>query len=314
MNVALARTVATFLAISALLSACSTPAPAPTSSAPHVDHATLIATGKEGLQPLDAKLEGETKVFNLTAKEIRWEVVPGEIVEGMAYNEQIPGPLLRVTEGDRIRVNLKNELKEPTVVHFHGPTLPNNMDGVPDVTQKPIQPGESFVYEFVAKPAGTFVYHSHHNSAVQEGKGLYGVLIIDPKDDSEEKFDVDVLQVVAELGGFWVINGKAFPATSPIQAKIGQRVRIRLMNFGQFIHPMHLHGYHFDVVGTDGYPLQATAQYKKDTLNIAPGERYDIEFTADNPGTWVFHCHILSHVQNKGVEPGGMISLVSVTE
>ncbi len=148
---------------------------------------------------------------------------------------------------------------------------------------------------------------------IQESKGLYGILQVDPK-DFVPSYDREYFQVVGEMGGFYVINGKAFPSTEPIEAKVGERVRIRLINLGQMIHPMHSHGYATKIVATDGHPVPAGLELIKDTVNIAPGERYGLEFVADNPGAWVYHCHILSHVQNKGVEPGGMISVIKVTE
>ena len=168
-----------------------------------------------------------------------------------------------------------------------------------------------------AAPAGTFVYHSHHNAAVQEPKGLYGVLLIDPAPGSalaerDARYDRDYVQVVSEFGGYFTVNGKAFPATDVLEAKPGERVRLRLINLGQALHPMHLHGYHFKIVGTDGYPVEGPPLVK-DTVTVGPGERYDLEFVADNPGTWVFHCHILSHVANQGVEPGGMITVLKVS-
>jgi FtsP/CotA-like multicopper oxidase with cupredoxin domain len=191
--------------------------------------------------------------------------------------------------------------------------LPNAMDGVPDVTQPVVNPGQSFAYEFEAKPAGTFLYHTHHNSVMQKSKGLYGVVQIDPKADVKT-YDREYFQVIGEMGGFYVINGKAFPSTEAIEAKLGERVRIRLVNLGEMVHPMHSHGFATKIVGTDGHPVPEAAQLTKDTVTIGPGERYDLEFVADNPGAWVYHCHILSHVQNKGVEPGGMISVIKVAE
>jgi manganese oxidase len=277
-----------------------------------VSHAAQVATATKGNQLLEPTIADGVKVFDITAKVVRWEVAPGEFVEAYAYNGMVPGPLLRVTEGDRLRLRLTNELPEPTVVHFHGPILPNSQDGVPDVTQPVIQPGETFEYEFTVRPSGTFMYHTHHNSVIQESKGLYGILQVDPKDFTPT-YDREYFQVVSEMGGFYVINGKAFPSTEPIEAKVGERVRIRLVNVGQMIHPMHSHGYATRIVGTDGHPVEGPALVK-DTVNVAPGERYDLEFVADNPGAWVYHCHILSHVQNKGVEPGGMISVIKVAE
>jgi FtsP/CotA-like multicopper oxidase with cupredoxin domain len=278
-----------------------------------VSHADSVPTATRGNTVLEPKLVDGFKVFELTAQVVQWEVAPGEFIEAFAYNGIVPGPLLRVTEGDKIRIVLKNELPEPTVLHIHGPMLPNAMDGVPDVTQPVVQPGESFTYEITAKPSGTFVYHTHHNSVVQESKGLYGVLQIDPKDVTPS-YDREYFQVISELGGFYVINGKSFPSTEAMEARLGEKVHIRLINLGQMVHPMHSHGFATQIVATDGHPVPEAAQLTKDTVSIGPGERYDLEFVADNPGAWVYHCHILSHVQNKGVEPGGMLSVMKVTE
>jgi manganese oxidase len=280
-------------------------------------HAAVATTSVKANQPLAFELDGQTKVFELQAKAFKWEVLPGEYVDAYGYAgadgiASVPGPLIRVTEGDQVRVNFTNNLPEPTVIHFHGPRIPNAMDGVADVTQQVIQPGASFTYEFTASPTGTFMYHTHHNSAEQEGKGLYGVFQIDPKDGPRVQADQEVFQVLSEMGGFYLINGKSFPATEPIEANVGQKVLIHLVNLGQMTHPMHMHGAPFKIVGTDGYAVPETAQLTKDVVAIAPGERYDLLMTADNPGSWLFHCHILTHVQNHGVEPGGMLTLIKV--
>jgi FtsP/CotA-like multicopper oxidase with cupredoxin domain len=286
---------------------------APSHDSHAVSHAAQVTTTTRGNQLLEPRLVNGVKVFELTAKVVQWEVAPGEFVEAFAYNGMVPGPLLRVGEGDKLQIVLKNELPEPTVVHVHGPMLPNAMDGVPDVTQPVVNPGETFTYSFEAKPSGTFLYHTHHNSLLQKSKGLYGVIQIDPKGQAPT-YDREYFQVISELGGFFVINGKAFPSTDPIEAKLGERVRIRLINLGEMVHPMHSHGFPTKIVGTDGFPVPEAAQLTKDTVTIGPGERYDLELVADNPGAWVYHCHILSHVQNKGVEPGGMISVVKIAE
>ena len=275
-------------------------------------HAAEVPTATRGNQALEPTLVDGVKVFELTASVVQWEATPGEMVEAYAYNGMVPGPLLRVTEGDTIRIVLKNELPEPTVIHVHGPALPNSQDGVPDVTQPVVKPGETYAYEFEIHPAGTFVYHTHFNSVIQESKGLYGVLQVDPK-GFRPTYDKEYFQVVSELAGYYVINGKVFPSTDPLEAKVGDKVRIHLINLGQMAHPMHSHGFATQIVATDGHPVEGF-QLIKDTVNIAPGERYDLEFVADRVGAWVYHCHILSHVQTKGVEPGGMISVIKVTQ
>jgi len=279
----------------------------------HGSHAAVATTATTGNQPLAYTLDGAVKVFELKAQHVNWEVLPGETVDAYAYNGQVPGSLIRATEGETVRINFTNELPEPTVIHFHGPKLPNSMDGVVGVTQKMVLPGERYSYEFVAQPSGTFMYHTHHNAAEQEGKGLFGIFLVDPKEPTL-KYDREVLQVLSEQGGYFLINGKASPATEQIEARVGERVLIRLINLGQMTHPMHMHGHPFQIVATDGYAVPEGQALTKDVVNIGPGERYDLLMTMNNPGTWLFHCHILTHVQNHGVEPGGMLTVIKVTE
>jgi FtsP/CotA-like multicopper oxidase with cupredoxin domain len=205
------------------------------------------------------------------------------------------------------------------------------MDGVPGITQDPIQPGETFTYEFTAKPAGTFMYHSHYEGDVQVGAGLYAPFIIDPKEPEANPPAVDKTLMISEwrmtdgqtyaampMGGmepnYFTINGKSFPATETITVKKGELVRLRLIGIGQFIHPMHLHGMPFKIVATDGHPVPEAAQLTKDTVSVAPGERYDIEFVASETGPWMLHCHILHHTTNDNVEPGGLMLMINVIE
>jgi FtsP/CotA-like multicopper oxidase with cupredoxin domain len=253
-------------------------------------------TERMGNLPLDPRIEKGVKVFELTARPTKWETEPGKFVTAWAYNDQVPGPQLRVTEGDRVRVVIKNELPESTAVHFHGVVLPIAQDGVPFITQPPVKPGESFTYEFVARNPGSHMYHSHINAAKQVGSGLLGAFIIEPRRPrAVEKVDVDYVMVLNDGVHGYTLNGKGFPATEPIKAKLGQRVRVRFMNEGMMIHPMHLHGMPMTVIDKDGWPQPAP--WKCDTLNIAPGERWDVVIECDNPGVWAFHCHILPHAE-----------------
>ncbi len=300
-------------------SATQTPAATPQSAAQRAKeiddmHAAGVKafpakTEGEGNKPLSYTMDGNTKVFALTVSKIQWETSPGKKVDAYAYNGMVPGPLLRVTEGDRVRVVVKNEMDESTAVHWHGLLVDNKSDGVPFITQDPIRSGETYTYEFTAVNPGTHMYHSHHNAVAQVTGGLLGALIVDPKDKAEltrYKEDVDVVMVLNDgLLGF-TLNGKEFPATAPIAVKQGQRVRIRYMNEGQIIHPMHLHGLTMLVVEKDGYALPQP--YKVDTLNVAPGERFDVIVEANNPGVWAFHCHILSHAESEH----GMHGMVTV--
>jgi FtsP/CotA-like multicopper oxidase with cupredoxin domain len=252
-----------------------------------------------GGQPLAPIMDDDVKVFTLTAQVVQWEYAPGKLIEAFGYNGVVPGPEIRVTEGDKVRVIVANELPQSTAVHFHGVLVPNGMDGVPFITQPPIKPGESFTYEFPIREgnAGTHMYHSHHNSTEQVGKGLLGPFIIEPKDiESRPAFDVEYTIVLNDgpIGGF-SLNGKSFPATKPFAAKQGQRVLLRFINEGQMIHPMHLHGMPMTVVAEDGYVL--AQPYKRDTVHIEPGARIEAIVEATELGVWAFHCHVLSHAE-----------------
>lgn len=295
---------------------------------PVPDEGVALATEKQGAQPLEYKLDNGVKVFNLTAKPVKWPITGDTTVTAWTYNGTVPGPLIRVNEGDKIRVILKNELPEATSIHWHGIPVPNNQDGVaePAVTQKPIMPGETYTYEFVAKPAGTFMYHSHVQTDRQIPIGLSAPLIIDPP--GKKTYDKDFVVMLNEWQvrdgktyaampgmnepNYFTVNGKAFPDIPTINVRKGERVRVRLIGAGQFEHPMHLHGMSFKIVATDGNPVPEVAQLTKDTIPVHPGERFDVEFVADNPGQWAFHCHILHHVTNDNVEPGGLLFLVNV--
>lgn len=269
-------------------------------------------TEGKGGQPLPFEMDGDVKVFRLTCKKILWEVEPGKRVEAYSYNGVVPGPEIRATEGETVRIHVKNEMDESTAVHWHGLVLPNSMDGVSFVTQPPIKPGETFTYEFAAKPAGSHMYHAHHNSAIQVTRGMLGPFIVEPKDKSSEpEYDVEYTMVLNDGTHGFTFNGKSFPATEPVVVKLGQKIRIRYMNEGSMIHPMHLHGMPQLVIARDGYPLPQP--YRCDTLSIAPGERWDVIVHATEPGSWAYHCHILSHAES---EHGmfGMFTLFNVEE
>ena len=292
------------------------PPPPPPTPAQHADEmdrmheagikAFPAPTEGKGNVLLEPRLDGGVKVFDLTASKIQWEVEKGRKVEAWAYNGMIPGPQIRVRQGDRVRVTLKNELDESTSIHFHGIELPNDQDGVPFVTQAPIKPGTSFTYEFVVPNSGSNMYHSHHNAAKQVGLGLLGAFIVEPRQPlAIERADVDYVMILNDGVHGYTFNGKSFPATEPLKAKRGQTVRIRFMNEGMMIHPMHLHGMHMTVIAKDGWPQPAP--WKCDTLNVAPGERWDVIVKCTNPGVWAFHCHILPHAESEH----GMFGMVT---
>ncbi|HEX9077568.1 MAG TPA: multicopper oxidase domain-containing protein [Anaerolineae bacterium] len=251
-------------------------------------------------------MEGDTKVFQIACQEVQWDTGNGDKVAALSYNGVVPGQEIRVTEGDKVRFVVKNQMKESTGIHWHGVYTPNAMDGVPFITQPPIKPGATFTYEFTAKPAGSHMYHSHHNAAEQVTKGLLGAFVIDPKDKSKEpKFDSDYTMILNDANLGLTINGKGFPATAPIVAKVGEKVRVRFMNEGLMIHPMHLHGMGMLVFAQDGYTLPQP--FTCDTLNIAPGQRFDVLIDCQEPGAWAFHCHILTHAESNH----GMFGMVT---
>lgn len=271
-------------------------------------------TAGKGNQPLAPRMVNGVKVFELTARESQWEVAPGQMVNAMAYNGQVPGPQIRVREGDRVRIVLTNELNQSTAIHFHGVELPNDQDGVPFITQPPVKPGETYTYEFTAPAgnSGSHMYHSHHNAATQVGLGLLGAFIIEPTRPRKiERVDHDYVMILNDGAHGYTLNGKGFPATEPLTAKLGEKVRIRFMNEGMMIHPMHLHGMHMTVIDKDGWAQPRP--WRCDTLNIAPGERWDVIVDCTNPGTWAFHCHILPHAES---EHGmfGMVTALVVTK
>ena len=261
-----------------------------------------------GNQPLEPSIDGAWKVFELSCSAVKWQIdAVKDPVDAVAFNGMVPGPIIRVTEGDQVRVHVRNDLAETTGIHWHGVEVPNPMDGVPFVTQPPIMPGETFTYEFLATPSGSQMYHSHHNATDQVGRGLLGAFLIEPA-DAKLRYDVDhdVVWISNDALGGFTINGKGFPATAPIVARKGERILVRFMNEGVMMHPWHLHGMPMRVVARDGYPLGGAA-FTCDTLGVNPGERWDVIIEAKHPGVWAFHCHILPHAEGKE----GMFGMVT---
>lgn len=271
--------------------------------------ASLDGQGNLPIEP--TRLDGDTKVYELTIDQIKHQITSEQDVDALGFNGTWPGPRIDVIEGDRVRAVFKNNLDETTGIHFHGQRLPNNMDGVPHITQDPIAPGDSFTYEFTAKTTGSHMYHSHHNATDQVGRGLLGAFIVHPKEPAQRvdrKYGVsqDIVWISNDsLGGF-TINGRGFPATSPIVANLGDKILIRFMNEGVMMHPWHLHGMPMHVVARDGYELGA-ASFRCDTLGVNPGERWDVVIDCDEPGAWAFHCHILPHAEGRD----GMFGMVT---
>jgi FtsP/CotA-like multicopper oxidase with cupredoxin domain len=288
-----------------------------------------------GDRPLEPRVEHGVKVFDLDVSVIKWNILPDVQVMAYAFNRQVPGPRLRLTEGDHVRINVTNHLPEATTVHWHGLIVPNAMDGPAEITQQPIQPGHNYVYEFSARQHGTYFYHSHREPDRQQSLGMYGALIIDPKDPRDgpvydleytiqlqewlhrQGYTYPAMMMEGALPNYFTINGKAYPATDTIPMKVGQKLLLRFIgSSNNFIHPMHVHGGPFTVVATDGNPVPKSFQLEKDTINVGPGERYDVIWPARKPGKWLVHCHMPHHTTNNNVEvrgSGGLTLILDVT-
>jgi FtsP/CotA-like multicopper oxidase with cupredoxin domain len=279
--------------------------------------------GNQPLEPVEIKADG-TKVFELTAEVIQWEVEPGKFVDAWAYNGQVPGPWIRVDVGDMLEINVTNLTPLGTDVHWHGISTPNNMDGVSPYTQDPILTGETFTYAFEAERAAIGMYHAHLHSQISVPNGMFGPIMIGdtpiPYGETisgvEIPEDLEIAQeipmVLNDAGVIGLsLNGKSFPATEPYVASEGDWLVYHYYNEGLLTHPMHQHQFPQLVFAKDGIPLDVP--FWADTINVAPGERYSVLVHADRVGTWVWHCHILTHVES---EDGmfGMVTALIVQE
>jgi hypothetical protein len=279
------------------------------------------------------RLENGVKIFEIAAEHVRTEFIPGRTVDAWGFNGSVPGPTIQINEGDHVRLIVENRLPEGFSMHWHGLEVPNAMDGSPGLTQDLIAPGDKFVYEFTVRQNGTFFYHSH--MAMQEMMGMIGLFIIHPRRAHVPRVDRDYAIVLQEWAilpnntipnslamefNWLTFNGKAGPATTPLLCKLGERVRIRLVNLGMDHHPMHLHGHQFAVTGSEGGRLRLIGEEPGNTVLVGVAQSRDIEFVANNPGDWHFHCHLPHHMMNQmasmvgpmtsggGMVPGGMTS------
>jgi len=276
--------------------------------------------GNQVLEP--EVLADGTKRFEVTAAVTEWEVAPGQVVEAWSYNGMVPGPSIRLDVGDRVELVVNNDLPMGTDVHLHGIDVPNEMDGVAPVTQDLVKPGESFTYRFTADEPAVAMYHAHHHAQMQVPNGLFGTVIVGdvalPRGRSvggeaipaDLRVSQEIPMVLNDAGVIgYSLNGKSFPATAPVAAETGDWVLVHYFNEGTQIHPMHLHQFDQVVVAKDGYPLDQP--FVADTLNVAPGERYSVLVQLDEPGTWVWHCHILPHVE-RDTGMFGMVTAIVV--
>ncbi len=257
------------------------------------------------------RMKDGVKEFHLIAEPVEREIAPGMKANLWGYNGQSPGPTIECVEGDRVRIFVTNKLPEHTTVHWHGVLLPSGMDGVGGLTQPHIPPGKTFVYEFTMKKSGTFMYHPHADEMVRMAMGMMGFLVVHPKDAKQHAVDRDFVFLmasydvepgartprVAEMTEFnlWTWNSRTFPGIDPLPVRKGDRVRIRIGNLTMTNHPIHLHGYDFVVSGTDGGWVQPSARWPEVTVDVPVGAMRAIEFVADEPGDWAFHCHKSHH-------------------
>jgi manganese oxidase len=256
-------------------------------------------------------LDNGVKEFHLVAEPVRQTIIPGRTFDLWGFNGSAPGPTIQAREGDRVRIVFDNRLPEPTGIHWHGLELPVEMDGVPGIGQKPVRPGGRFVYEFTFHQNGTFFYHSH--MAMQEMVGMLGGFIIHPAVPYSPRVDKDYLIALQEYAvlpnstipnsmnmefNWLTFNGKAGPAATPLVVKLGERVRVRLVNLGMDHHPIHLHGFTFWETGREGARQPEAIWPRGNTVLVGVAQARDIEFIADRVGDWMFHCHMPHHMMN----------------
>ena len=260
------------------------------------------------------RMNNNVKEFHLVAEPVVRELAPGMTANLWGYNGQSPGPTIEVVEGDRVRIFVTNKLPEHTSVHWHGQRLPNGMDGVTGLTQPGIEPGKTFVYEFVARRPGTFMYHPHADEMTQMAMGMMGFWVTHPKDPNFMKVDRDFVFLLSNYDidpgsytpktttmtdfNLFTFNSRVFPGIDPMVARQGERVRIRFGNLTMTNHPIHMHGHEFTVTGTDGGWTRPESRWPEVTTDVAVGQMRAIEFDATEPGDWAFHCHKSHHTMN----------------
>jgi len=264
------------------------------------------------LPDLPFSVDNGVKIFHLTAEPVKQQLAPNKTVDLWGFNGSAPGPTIQVIQGDRVRLIVDNHLPEPTSMHWHGFEIPHSMDGGPGISQDPIKPGGRFVYEFTLHQEGTYFYHSH--MAMQEMLGMLGAFIMHPKNAYSPRVDKDFVYMLQEYAvlpnntvpntmnmefNWLALNGKAAPAVTPMIVRLGDRVRIRMINLGMDHHPMHLHGHTFYVTGTEGGRIPETAWIPGNTVLVGVAQARDVEFIANNPGDWMFHCHLPHHMMNQ---------------
>jgi len=284
----------------------------PRATPPRKPRGAPISVQTPDVRDLPFRMDGGVKEFHLIAEPVKQEIVPGRVVDLWGYNGSAPGPTIQITKGDRVRIIVDNHLPEATSMHWHGFEIPMEMDGAPGSSQDPIPPGGRFVYEFTLNQAGTFFYHSH--MAMQEMMGMIGAFIMHPREADQPAVDQDFAIIMQEYAilpniavpnsmnmefNWLTFNGKSGPATTPIIVRLGERVRIRLINLGMDHHPIHLHGHQFVVTGTEGGRQPESTWGPGNTVMVGVAQSRDVEFVANNPGDWMLHCHLPHHMMNQ---------------
>ncbi len=264
------------------------------------------------LKDLPFTVDNGVKVFHLVLEPVKQRIAPNKTLDLWGFNGSAPGPTIQVMQGDRVRMIVDNHLPEPTSMHWHGFEIPHDMDGGPGISQDPIKPGGRFTYEFTLHQEGTYFYHSH--MAMQEMMGSLGAFIMHPKQAYTPRVDKDFVVLLQEYAvlpnntipntmnmefNWLVLNGKTGPAATPLIVRLGNRVRIRMINLGMDHHPMHLHGHTFHTTGTEGGRIPESAWIPGNTVLVGVAQARDVEFVANNPGAWMLHCHLPHHMMNQ---------------
>lgn len=284
--------------------------------------APLVPTTGPDYQPvatlngwtLPWRMNGDWKEFHLVAEPVVREFAPGMKGYLWGYNGQSPGPTIEAVEGDKVRIYVTNKLPESTTIHWHGQRLPNGMDGVGGLNQPHIPSGKTFVYEFQLRRSGTYMYHPHSDEMVQMAMGMMGFFVIHPRDPDQHRVDRDFVFLlnaydidpgsyvprVMEMTDFniWCWNSRVFPGISALPVSLNERVRVRVGNLTMTNHPIHMHGYDFEVTCTDGGWVRPEARWPEVSIDIPVGAMRAYEFDAKYAGDWAIHCHKSHHTMN----------------
>ncbi len=332
--------------------------------------------GLAGLKKIDTNALKDLQEFHLVCQTSKWEIAPGKVIECLTYNGLLPGPIIRVKEGQLVRLIVHNQSDNTTSLDIHGLILPNSVDGLPSANAGLIKPGETYAYQFVAKPVGTYWYHPQIVHGEQKARGLYGAFIIEPSGPPVKSFDQDVVFMISDIAAiktnqpaphpvpskgamepvpaaahaeslfarspahsnkyagqatstvdaaaanffacnpaehsarsiFYLVNGKTAPAIPSIEVKENARVRLRIINCGQHTVPLHITGHKFEMISLNGNLMGE--QTARDTVTLGISDRLDIEFTANNPGTWTLGSELIEQSTSDGKFPGGIACLL----